>query len=144
MNNLFLDDNKIMDFELLSDRSIKNYFYSNIVIYYVLEGTLTLSSCDESFELKSGDYILMNAFQRHSYKTADHTLAVGFIISVSELSKYYDLNNIEFRCNSLLETEASNERMKKLLSACVNHYYGKRAQNGRTLVRLNSIYYQII
>ena len=144
MNNLFLDDNKIMDFELLSDRSIKNYFYSNIVIYYVLEGTLTLSSCDETFELKSGDYILMNAFQRHSYKTADHTLAVGFIISVSELSKYYDLNNIEFRCNSLLETEVSNERMKRLLSACVNHYYGKRAQNGRTLVHLNSIYYQII
>ena len=59
MNNLFLDDNKIMDFELLSDRSIKNYFYSNIVIYYVLEGTLTLSSCDETFELKSGDYIFV-------------------------------------------------------------------------------------
>ena len=84
MNNLFLDDNKIMDFELLSDRSIKNYFYSNIVIYYVLEGTLTLSSCDETFELKSGDYILMNAFQRHSYKTADHTL----------LSVYQNCQNI--------------------------------------------------
>lgn len=143
MNNLFLDDNQIMDFELLSDRSIKNYFYSNIVIYYVLEGSLTLSSCDETFELKSGDFILMNAFQRHSYKMAEHTLAVGFIINISELSQYYDLNNIEFRCNSLLENGLPNERMKKLLNACVNNYYGKRAQNGRIFVRLNSIYYQI-
>lgn len=144
MNNLFLNDNKLMDFELLTDRSVKDYFYSNIVIYYVLEGEMCLESLGDSFDLGSGDFILMNAFQRHSYRTQEHTLAVGFIISVSVLSSYYDLNRIEFHCNSLVKSDLPYDRMRVLLSSCVSNYFGKRAGNGRILVRLNSIYYQII
>lgn len=144
MNKLFLDNDKILDYELLTDQNVNNCFYHDIVIYFILEGEMRLTSGGEVFTLKSKDFILMNTFQYHSYQMTDHTLAIGFIISIAEFSKYSDLSNIEFRCNSLIGDPKQYHPIRRLLEICISNYYGKRAGNSRTLMRLNSIYYQII
>lgn len=144
MNKLFLNGNRILDYELLMDQNVNNCFYNDIVIYFVLEGEMRIRFGGEDFTLKARDFILVNAFWHHSYQMADHTLAVGFIISIAELSQYFDLSNVEFHCNSLVGEAEQYQQIRELLEVCIANYYGKRAGNGRTLMRLNSIYYQMI
>lgn len=144
MNNLYLSENQIIDFELLTERSIKNCFYTNIIFYYVLEGELALSSGGETFCLNRGDFIVMNVYQHHSYQMSEHSLVMGFIMSVAELGKYYDLDNVEFRCNTAAGDAKQYEAIRKLLETCISNYYGKRSGSGRILVHLNGIYYQLM
>lgn len=144
MNNLYLNEDQIMDFELLKERSIQNYFNTNIVLYYVLEGEMTLSAGGETFSLKRGDFIVMNAFWHHSYQMTEHFLVMGFVISVAEMGKYYELDNVKIQCNTTIEEPKQYENVQRLLEACIRNYYGKRSGNGRILVHLNGIYYQLM
>lgn len=144
MNKLYLSENQIIDFELLTERSKKNHFYTNLVFYYVLEGELKLILGGEEFVLQRGDFVALNAFRHHSYSMAQHTLVMGFAMSIGELGKYYDLESVDFRCNTAAGDLKQYDDVRRLLEACISNYYGKRSGSGRVLMHLNGIYYQLM
>lgn len=144
MSGLLLSEDQIIDYDLLTDRSVKDHFYSDIFIYYILEGEIQIDIGKKTYLLERGDFMVVNAFQRHSYKMTEHTLALGFLLSIAEIAKYYDLDNVEFQCNTTVGEPKQYEAMRTLLKSCINEYYAKRSGVGRTLVYLNSIYYRMI
>ena len=67
-----------------------------------------------------------------------------FRANVRMMSEYYDLKQtgkfLEF------EVEEASERhtiLRNLLEKCITYYYGKKGNNGRILLKLNSLYYEI-
>ena len=144
MERLMLAEGQIMDFDILTQKMISDYFDTNLIIYFVLDGEVKISVNGEDSTMKVKDFILINSCQHHSYRAAAHTLAARFVISTEELSKYYDIRKVEFRCDSTKENSEQYASFRHLLEICIGNYYGKEAGDGKSLIRLNSTYYQIL
>lgn len=144
MKRLILAEGQVLDFDIMTERVLSDHFDTNIIIYFVLDGETEIVIDDESTVLKSKDFMLINAYQHHSYHAVMQALVVRFVVNASEISKFYDIHNIEFRCNSTSREMEQYTAFRKLLEACVSNYYGKETRDGKSLIRLNSIYYQVL
>lgn len=142
MSGAVIDENQLMDFEVLLD-SADNIYEANPVIYFVLNGTLAVSSPDVMLTLSKNDFIILNPFLPHSLKIGDESLVMRFLVNIKKLSLYCDIGKTEFAGNSVGEESGENLKLCDLLKKCVVSYYGKKAGNGRILLRLNSLYYEI-
>ena len=144
MSRLMLPENQIMDFELITQKSVPDYFDTNYLIYFVLDGELDFVDNNTPWRLKTKDFLLVDSCRHHSYH-ADRPVLVGrFIISMEMLSRYYNIHQMEIMCNSITGDTAQCNEFRRLLERCFGYYYGRQAGDGRSIVHLNSIYYQII
>lgn len=144
MNRLMLTENQIMDFDIIVQKSVPDYFDTNILIYFVLDGEVTFTINGEKSVLKVKDFILAGSCQHHAYHAEGHVLIARFVISMEAMGRYYDIHKMEILCNSTVSDSQSCGEFRRLLESCISHYYGKRVENGKSLVKLNSIYYQIL
>ncbi len=142
MKHIVLGDRQIMDFEPLG-QSEEQIFYNHPAIYFVLEGTLTVLVGDTVTELRDKDFLFVNQFQVHSLEMGENTLAMGFLINQDLLSTYYDIGQMEFSGNSTEGDPENYRNFRALLENCVVYYYGKRVNDGKILLKLNGLYYQL-
>ncbi len=143
MRQIVPGESEIMDFELLS-RSEEQIFFNHPVIYYVLDGVLTVKTGDDVTQLESKDFLIVNQFQTHSVEIGEETLAMEFQIDQDRVSVYYDISRLEFTGSSKDGDPSCHRELRTLLESCVAYYYGKRAKDGRILLKLNSLYYRIV
>lgn len=149
MERLLLADGQIMDFEILTQRMIADCFDANMVLYFVLDKEAEISVEEKRITLKEHDFLLVDSYRQHTYRAASGGLAARFVINAQEASRYYDTARLRLVCNSTTSPEAGEgqERyvtLRRLLESCISYYYGKRAGDGRSLMRLSSVYYQIL
>lgn len=139
-----MTEGQIMDFEVVTQRTVPDHFDTNMVLYYVLEGEAQIRAGSVARVLGSRDFLLVNACQRHTYEEVFDALCIRFEISIPMLFRYYDMQGMEFCCDSTQGMRGYCRQLRRLLDSCVELYYEKTAGNGLSLIRLNSIYYQIL
>lgn len=139
-----MTEDQIMDFEILTQEIVPSYFDTNLILYFVMEGEAKVSVNGVDTRLREKDFMLVNACQFHAYRALSHALAARFVISVLALSRYYHIHHMEFQCNSTTGESEQHALLRELLEACMENYYGKTAGDGKSLLRLNSIYYRIL
>ncbi len=144
MGRLFLKENQLADYELVVQKTATDNFYTDIVIYFVLEGRMSIQINGQEYALAQRDFIAVNPCCYHSWQIEAHSLIAFFMINVHELEKYYNLEKIWFNCYSKIEPMEFHTSFRALLDACIGKYYGKKAADGRTMLRLNGIYFQLV
>lgn len=132
----------IMDFEFDTRKVQNTHFHQNPEILYVLEGGLEIEIESESFELKKGDFLLVNANKRHSVRETEKELLIAsFQINFSMLVEYLGTNQILFWCNTAADKNEAYVQLKNVLDRILNRYYDKEREGA---LYLNSIYYEAL
>lgn len=139
-----MTEGQIMDFEMVTQQTVPDHFDTNMVLYYVLEGEVQITVSGMTRVLRSRDFFLVNACKHHAYEEIFDALTIRFEISIPELFRYYDMQGMEFCCDSTQGARGYCRSFRRLLESCVEIYYEKNAGNGSSLIRLNGIYYQIL
>ena len=134
-----MTEGQIMDFEMVTQRAVPDHFDTNMVLYYVLEGEVQITVSGMARILRSRDFLLVNACQHHVYEEIFDALSVRFEISIPELFRYYDMQGMEFCCDSTQGEKGYCRSFRRLLESCVEIYYEKTAGDGASLIRLSSI-----
>lgn len=137
-----IDDRQMMDFELLT-ASEELHYEADLTIYFVLNGTMTVRIPEAELVLEEKDFVIINPFGYHALELGDVCLAMKFLLNPGKVSEYYDISKLDFVGNSVEEESGHHVALRELLEKCAVCYYGKRARNGRILLKLNSLYYQI-
>ncbi len=106
-------------------------------------GGITVAVNDQKTILEEKDFLFVNPFYAHDIEIEDGTLAIRFLFNQDLLSTYYDISKIEFSGDSTKGHVESYQSLQALLENCVTYYYGKQSKDGRSLLKLNSLYYQI-
>lgn len=137
-----LNERQLMDFELVtSSEEIEQEL--NLIIYYTINGKMIVHLGEKASELSEKDFIIINPFHNHSVEMNQTSLAIRFMVNLGILSQYYDMNDMEFQGNSVGETAGPYVKLSGLLEKCIAFYYGKGLKDGRILLKLNSLYYEI-
>lgn len=142
MRELTLDEKQIMDFDLLL-ASEDVHYDSHLIIYFVLNGRMTAETSDSVLFLSEKDFLIVNPFLPHSVRMEEQCLAMKFIVNLGKISEFYDVTELDFVGNSVEEESGQHMALRNLLEKCVACYYGKRSNNGRIRLKLNSLYYDI-
>lgn len=142
MRKLALDEKQIMDFDLLIAPEDVQYD-SHLIIYFVLSGGMEVEASGSVLSLSDKDFVIVNPFLPCSVRLDESCLAMKFIVNLEIVSEFYDVTELEFSGNSLEEESGQHMALRNLLEKCMACYYGKRANNGRILLKLNSLYYDI-
>lgn len=131
-----------MNFEFDTRKIQNTHFHQDPEIIYVLEGALELEIESETQELGKGEFLLVNANKRHSYReTKKELLLVSIQMDFSILVEYLGTNQILFWCNSAADKSEAYEQLKKALDRMLNRYYDKEKEGA---LFLNSIYYEVL
>lgn len=132
----------IMDFDFETKKVCETHFHQNLEIIYILDGGMEIQIETEKYELNKGDFLLINANKRHSYKeTTEELLIASFRIDFSMLSEYLETNQILFWCNTAADKSDAYKPLKKVLDRILNHFYDKEKEGA---LYLNSIYYEAL
>lgn len=132
----------IMDFDFETKKTQETHFHQNLEIIYILDGGMEIQIEGEVYELNKGDYLLINANKRHSYKETKAELLIADIrIDYGMLSEYLGTNQLLFWCNTVADKSDEYEQLKKVLDRMLNHFYDKEKEGA---LYLNSIYYEAL
>lgn len=78
----------IVNFEFQSNLHERHHFHHNLEIKYVLEGSAELKIEEESFLLKQGDFVLINANKRHGVTTKTEDTLVSKLKSIRPCARF--------------------------------------------------------
>lgn len=132
----------IMDFEFDTSEVQNTHFHQNLEIVYVLEGSVEVQIEPETYNLKKGDFLLINANKSHSWRaTEEKILLASFQINFTMLAEYMGTNQLLFWCNTTVDKNESYEQLKQVLDQMLNRSYDKEKEGA---IYLNSIYYEAI
>jgi beta-xylosidase/AraC-like DNA-binding protein len=132
----------IMDFEFDTSEVQNTHFHQNLEIVYVLEGSVEVQIESETYNLKKGDFLLINANKRHSLRaTKEEILLASFRVNFTMLAEYMGTNQLLFWCNTTADRSESYVQLKKVLDRMLNRFYDKEKEGA---IYLNSIYYEAI
>ena len=137
-----MDEKQLMDFDVLTPAE-GEVSDADLQILFVLNGSASVQMAGTTLVLEEKDFLILNPFQLYTVKMDKNTLVMRFRANVRILSDYYDINKLEFLGNSVEEASERHTVLRNLLEKCITYYYGKKGDNGRILLKLNSLYYEI-
>ena len=133
---------EVMDFDFDTRKVQETHFHKNLEILYVLDGAAEIQIETEKYELKKGEFLLVNANKRHSLAETDGELLIaGFRINFTKLAEYLGTNQILFWCNSGADKNEAYEPLKQVLNRILNRFYDRENEGA---LYLNSIYYEAL
>lgn len=131
---------RIMDFDFEEVKNLNPHFHQNLEILYVLEGNIQLNVCEDIFELKTNDVIVIGENQKHSYISREDVL-IGIIhINYNELNQYINMKENCFKCNSSIDKNKGYQELRVLLSRIFKLYFDKKQE----AAYLNSLYFSLL
>ena len=137
-----MEEKQLMDFDVLTltDGELSD---ENLQILFVLNGTISVQMGESVLRLGEKDFLILNPFETYPVKMDRNCLVMRFRANVRMMSEYYDISKLEFLGNSVEEASERHTILRNLLDKCITYYYGKKGDNGRILLKLNSLYYEI-
>ena len=144
LNRLLIPEGQIADFDLLTYREVEERFDTDYLIYFMMDGSVDFISEGESHHLEEKEFLFIDSCAHYSWKAQESILMARFCFSVEEISKYYEIHKLKISCNcETYGNTVAYQRLRDLLEKCISYYYGKKEADGRSLLCLNSLYYQI-
>lgn len=141
MEKNFLSSDTLVELEFLTDLQTGIHYHENFELLYLLNGSLMVTVEEESFSLRPGDMIMVNANKKHSYEGDEEVLIGRFVISYSKTRELLNQNMILFWCNSVVDKNEAYDDLREVMTQIFNQNL-KNPDGGR--IFLNSLYYQML
>ena len=137
-----MDEKQLMDFDVMTpvEGEVSD---ADLQILFILNGSASVQMAGTMLVLEEKDFLILNPYQVYAVKMEKSALVMRFRTNVRILSDYYDISKLEFLGNSVEEASERHTILRNLLEKCITYYYGKKGDNGRILLKLNSLYYEI-
>ncbi len=115
---------EIMEFSFALNSDRETHVHQDVEILYLLRGTAQILINEESYMLKKGDYILVNANKRHSIKNLEvTTLFARFVIDYSMMTEYLGTNQLLFWCNTVSDKDEAYDSLRVIFDRILTLFF---------------------
>lgn len=98
------------------------HFHQDIELLYVLEGTLEVTSGEETVHLEAEDIFVLNANKHHMLTGSENVLFLQLSILYQTVSDVLQSGDVIFWCNSTNDKSERYEELRKILKVLLKHY----------------------
>ena len=131
------DERKLIQFFFLTETEISTHYHQNPELFYILSGELKVKIDDQSYTLKKGDIMMVNANKRHVVAGSGDFLGARFEIDFHLLSEYLGSMQLLFWCNTVADKNEAYDRLRDLLDRILARYFEKDEKGA---LYLNALY----
>lgn len=144
MENNYMSSDSLIELEFLSDRRIGIHYHENIELLFLISGELSVTVEEDTFQLNSGDLIVINSNRNHSYEGSEDLFIGRFLLSYSKISKLLGDGTILFWCNSAMDSNKAYDELRIVISRIFNLFLQdeKGQRNGR--IYMYSLHYRML
>lgn len=135
MNN----DRKLMQFYFITKAEVSTHYHQNPEMFYILDGELEVQIDDQTFPLKKGDIILVNANKRHMMNGSEGLLGARFEIDFHLLAEHMESMQLLFWCNTVVDKNDAYQDLRNLLDQILSRYFEK---DDKSALHLNALYFE--
>lgn len=135
------NERKIMKFFLIRQEEASVHYHQDPEIIYVIRGKMEIKIDESEYELKEGDFLLINANKRHSCVGTQGILAARFFIDFHILAEQMGTLQMMFWCNTVVDRNDAYEEVRSLLDQILS-CYSDHEEKG--VLYLNSLYYGLL
>lgn len=141
MERNYLKPDALMELDFVTDREISTHWHENFELLFVISGELRLAIEENTYNLKSGDLVMVNANRKHSYQGTG-TLVLGrFLISYNKVRELLGLNHVLFWCNSVADCNEEYDGLRRVIARILNQ---TMRGNEHSKLLLSSMHLQIL
>lgn len=130
---------KLMQFTFIAKKEISTHYHQNPELFYILSGELEIKIDDQTFLMKSGDILLVNANKRHQINGKEGLFGVRFEIDFHLLSEYMGTMQLLFWCNTVVDKNEAYNKLRSLMNRILGRYFEKDELGA---LYLNALYYE--
>lgn len=113
--------------EILERTTEKEHFHQSLEILYILEGSLTLTMENDSWNLEQEDIFLVNAGRKHRCDQASENLLFAQItIDYTMIMDILDKKNVIFWCDSARDDNSKYDELRKVLRQILNQHLNQK------------------
>ncbi len=120
-----------IEIQFLAERWEDLHVHSDVEVFYILEGSGEFILEDQRYQMKKGDFIVVNSNQKHGFRTTDERyLGAGIRFPYLFLCRTMNRETIFFYCNSVQNENEIMEELRALLKKIINEQY-RNPETGR-------------
>ncbi len=97
-------------------------FHQQVLLLFVLEGSLEVKVENKISHLKAEDLLVVNANKTYVSRAADNVLYLVFSIDFSVVSEVFQTGDVIFWCDSTVSENERYEDLRILVRRMLNHY----------------------
>jgi AraC-like DNA-binding protein len=124
------------------------HIHGDIEIDYILDGSVTVRSKNQTLNLKKNSFLILNSCQVHELQAEDHALILALQITPGFCKKYYpQFSEIEFHlCNlgKVIPDGVQKECLSMAVELARHYYQRKKGFEFRCMGLINMLFYNLI
>ncbi len=136
-----LKSGALIDLTFLTDERAQAHAHDDIEMLFVVSGRIVLSVGEKSGEYASGDLVVVNAGQTHSYRSLERPVLARLLISRMCVQELLGVPNVLFWCDSVRDENEAYEGLRRVIGQILNQVMCETTENR---LFLTSLYYQML
>ena len=141
MERSHLRPGALIDLTFLTDERASAHAHEDIEMVFVVSGRVSYSVGEKTAEYTSGDLVVANAGQEHSYRSLERSVIARFLISNVRMQELLGVPGVLFWCDSVSDENEGYAELRRIIGQILNQTICATSEN-RLL--LNSLHYQLL
>ncbi|MGM9537651.1 MAG: helix-turn-helix domain-containing protein [Candidatus Onthomonas sp.] len=141
MERNYMRAGSLVELDFITERHTGLHWHENFELLFVISGSLSITVEEDTYQLNSGDLIVVNVNRKHSYNGTEDLVLGRFSISDVKVRELLGLDHVLFWCNSAADRNEAYEELRRVIAKIFNQVM---QENGRSRLYLSSMYYQLL
>lgn len=141
MERKYMKSDMLIELDFLTERNIAFHSHENFELLFVISGKLVITVDENTYQLNSGDMLVININRKHSYNGSQDLVIGRFLISYIKVQELLGLDHIIFSCNSTIDHNGAYVQLRRVIEKIFNQSL-RRDERNKLFIR--SLYYQML
>lgn len=144
MENNYMSPDSLIELEFLSNQRMGIHYHENMELLFMINGKLSITIEEDTFELEPRDMVVVNSNRNHSYEGTEDLFIGRFAISYANISRLLGNGTILFWCNSAIDNNKAYDELRDVIARIFNLFLREEKGQGHGKIYLYSLYYQML
>ncbi|MGN0293565.1 MAG: helix-turn-helix domain-containing protein [Lachnospiraceae bacterium] len=141
MERNYMRADSLVELDFTSERHTDTHRHENFELLFVISGRMSITIGEDLYRLSTGDMVVVNVDQKHSYDGNEELVMGRFVISDAKVRELLGLNHVLFWCNSTVDRNEAYNTLRQVIVKIFNQVVRK---SGKNQLYISSMYYQLL
>lgn len=137
----YMSADSLVELDFITDTFASKHTHGNIELIFLISGSLDYIIENQHYDMSTGDYVVVNMGQEHSYSGSREVLFARFCISYVKLKEIVGTESLLFWCNTTMDHNEAYDELRKNIIKILNYTL---AENNKNEFYRRSLFYQLV
>lgn len=141
MERNYMKSDALVELDFITEQYMAFHSHENFELLFVISGKMMITVEEDTWQLDSGDMLVVNMNRKHSYQGSSDLVAGRFLISYTKVRELLGQTHVLFWCNSTIDHNEAYDKLRRVIAVIFNQFLSRMEKNK---LYISSMYYQML